>query len=162
MQDAETDIFSGVHCSIYDSLVMTSSRTRFPSVREFTELHTVNSVMTYLVICFVIAIRTLDNLRLLSFIRNVYWRACEGEWHNRAMWWLQQVVCTSCCVPWQQALIPLCCHSHGVASNLIHISTGLVSGNRQWHQCTLLMTVVVNVTNSSSTQNNAWNSGTQD
>ena len=71
MQDAETDFFSGVHCSIYDSLVMTSSCTRFPSVREFAELHTANSVLTYIVICFVIAIRTLDNLRLLIFIRNM-------------------------------------------------------------------------------------------
>ena len=69
MQDSETDFFSGVRCLIYDSLVMTSSRTRFPSVREFTELHTMKSVLTYVLIYFVIAIRTLDNLRLLIFPR---------------------------------------------------------------------------------------------
>jgi len=73
VRDAETDFFSGVHCSIYDPLVTTSSRTNFPSVREFVGLHTVNSVLTYIhiVICFVTAIRTLDNLLLLIFVRSM-------------------------------------------------------------------------------------------
>jgi len=61
LQDAETDFFSGVLYSNYDSLVVTNSRARFPSVREFAELHTMKSVLTCLVIYFVIAIRTSDD-----------------------------------------------------------------------------------------------------
>jgi hypothetical protein len=61
VQDAETNLYFGVHCSIYDSLVMTSSRPRFPSVREFAELRTLKCVLTYVVIYFVIVVRTFDN-----------------------------------------------------------------------------------------------------
>lgn len=61
LQDAETDLFSSVQCSNYVSLVQTNSRTRYPSVREFAELHIFKSVLTYVVIYFVIAIRTFDN-----------------------------------------------------------------------------------------------------
>jgi len=61
VQDAETNFFFGVYFSIYYSLVMTSSHARFPSIREFAELHTLKCVLTYVVIYFVIAIRTFDN-----------------------------------------------------------------------------------------------------
>jgi hypothetical protein len=58
---SETNLFSSVHCSNYVTLVQTNSRTRFPSVRELAELHIIKSVMAYVVIYFVIAIRNFDN-----------------------------------------------------------------------------------------------------
>jgi hypothetical protein len=61
LQDAETNFFYGFQCSIYDSLVMTNSRARFPSVREFAELLTMKSVLTCVVIYVVIAIRNFDD-----------------------------------------------------------------------------------------------------